>query len=161
MHPINCTPDILCQNKEVREGIKKVIELTGLKGRWQIVSNKPLTICDTGHNLPGWLYLSKQINSINCDKMHILFGMVDDKDLEGVMKILPRNATYYFTKANTKRAVSENILKLYAQQIGLRGDCYSNVANAYETIKKTAKENDFVFIGGSSYIVADFLKNCI
>ena len=161
MHPINCTPDILCQNKEVREGIKKVIELTGLKGRWQIVSNKPLTICDTGHNLPGWLYLSKQINSINCDKMHILFGMVDDKDLEGVMKILPQNATYYFTKANTKRAVSENILKLYAQQIGLCGDCYSNVANAYETIKKTAKENDFVFIGGSSYIVADFLKNCI
>ena len=77
------------------------------------------------------------------------------------MKLLPKNATYYFTKASTKRAVSESILNLYAHQLGLNGKCYPNVISAYNDIKNNAKEKDFVFIGGSSYVVADFLKNCI
>ena len=161
MHPVTCDPEAECQNKEVRDGFKKVAKLTGLRGRWQTVKDKPKTVCDTGHNLPGWEYLSQQLNAVVCHHMHILFGMVDDKDVEGIMNLLPKNATYYFTKASTKRAVSENILKLYAQQLELKGDSYPNVASAYEAIKNNAKENDFVFIGGSSYVVADFLKNCI
>ena len=161
MHPVNCNPEEECQNKEVREGFKKVCELTGLKGRWQTVKESPRTVCDTGHNLPGWQYLSEQLNAVKCKQMHILFGMVDDKDVEGVMALLPKNAIYYFTKASTHRAVSENILKLYAQQLELKGESYPNVASAYEEIKITAQEDDFVFIGGSSYVVADFLKNCI
>ena len=161
MHPVSCDPDTICQNKEVREGMKSVCDLTGLKGRWQTVCKQPLTICDTGHNVPGWKYLSEQLSTIKCHHMHILFGMVDDKDLEGVMALLPKDATYYFTKASTKRAVSENLLKLFAQQAGLQGECYPNVPSAYESIKKAANDNDFVFIGGSSYVVADFLKNCI
>ena len=161
MHPITCEPETECQNKEVKEGFKNVSKLTGLQGRWQTVKEYPKTICDTGHNLPGWKYLIEQINAVKCRHMHILFGMVDDKDVEGVMKLLPKNATYYFTKASSKRAVSETILKLYAQQLGLKGNCYPNVVSAYEDIKKNAKEKDFVFIGGSSYVVADFLKNAI
>ena len=161
MHPINCDPKSECQNKEVKEGFKNVCKLTGLQGRWQTVREKPKTVCDTGHNLPGWQYLSKQLGSIVCDQMHILFGMVDDKDIEGVMALLPKNATYYFTKASTKRSVSESILNLYAQQLGLQGKSYPNVASAYDDIMCNAKDDDFVFIGGSSYIVADFLKNCI
>jgi dihydrofolate synthase/folylpolyglutamate synthase len=161
MHPINCDPEAECQNKEVNEGFRNVCDLTGLKGRWQLVKGKPRTICDTGHNLPGWQYLSEQLNTVKCHQMHILFGMVDDKDVEGVMALLPKNAIYYFTKASTHRAVSENILKLYAQQLGLQGESYPNVASAYEDIKNSAKDDDFVFIGGSSYVVADFLKNCI
>ena len=161
MHPITCEPETECQNKEVKEGFKNVSKLTGLQGRWQTVKEYPKTICDTGHNLPGWKYLIEQINAVKCRHMHILFGMVDDKDVEGVMKLLPKNATYYFTKASSKRAVSETILNLYAQQLGLKGNCYPNVVSAYEDIKKNAKEKDFVFIGGSSYVVADFLKNCI
>ena len=161
MHPINCKPEAECQNKEVKEGFGNVCDLTGLKGRWQLVKEKPTTICDTGHNLPGWQYLSEQLNTVKCHQMHILFGMVDDKDVEGVMALLPKNAIYYFAKASTHRAVSENILKLYAQQLGLQGESYPNVASAYEDIKNSAKEDDFVFIGGSSYVVADFLKNCI
>ena len=161
MHPVNCDPEKECQNKEVREGFKKVCELTGLKGRWQTVKERPRTVCDTGHNLPGWQYLSEQLNAVKCKHMYILFGMVDDKDVEGVMALLPKNAVYYFAKANTHRAVSENILKLYAQQLGLKGESYPNVVSAYEDIKISAKEDDFVFIGGSSYVVADFLKNCI
>jgi dihydrofolate synthase/folylpolyglutamate synthase len=161
MHPVNCDPESACLNKEVKEGFKDVCELTGLQGRWQMVCEKPKTICDTGHNLPGWEYLSKQLDAVVCHQMHILFGMVDDKDIEGVMALLPKNATYYFTKASSKRSVSENILKLYAQQLGLQGESYSSVSSAYDAIKKCVKNDDFVFIGGSSYVVADFLKNCI
>lgn len=161
MHPINCDSKSECQNKEVKEGFKNICKLTGLQGRWQTVREKPKTVCDTGHNLPGWQYLSKQLGSVVCDQMHILFGMVDDKDIEGVMALLPKNATYYFTKASTKRSVSESILSLYAQQMGLQGKSYPNVASAYDDIMCIAKDDDFVFIGGSSYIVADFLKNCI
>ena len=161
MHPVNCAPDKECQNKEVREGFKDVCMLTGLCGRWQTVCEKPRTVCDTGHNLPGWEYLSKQLATITCRKMHILFGMVDDKDIEGVMALLPKDAIYYYTKSSTKRAISENILSLYGQQLGLQGKSFSNVVNAYNSIKDAAEDDDFVFIGGSSYVVADFLKNCI
>ena len=87
--------------------------------------------------------------------------MVEDKDVEGVISLLPKDATYYFTKADNKRALSENVLKLYAQGAGLNGESYPDVMNAWEAAKKQAAKNDFVFIGGSSYLVADFFKNCI
>lgn len=161
MYPTESRPDFTCQNKEVREGFCRVCELTGLQGRWQTVQESPLTICDTGHNLDGWKYLSRQIASVPCQHLHIVFGMVDDKDVEGVMTLLPQQATYYFTKANNKRAISENVLKLYGQGRGLQGESYPDVVSAYNAAKAAADEKDFVFIGGSSYVVADFLKNCI
>ena len=161
LYPVSSRPGYTCQNKEVREAFKTVCELTGLQGRWQTVKESPLTICDTGHNLEGWKYLSEQIKAVPCKQLHIVFGMVDDKDFEGVMALLPKTATYYFTKAGNKRAVSENVLKLYAQGLELQGECYPDVVSAYQAAQKAAKEKDFVFIGGSSYVVADFLKNCI
>ncbi|MBE6258668.1 MAG: bifunctional folylpolyglutamate synthase/dihydrofolate synthase [Prevotella sp.] len=161
MFPVSCISGNPSQNKEVSEGFKYVCDLTGLKGRWQIVNTAPMTVCDTGHNVPGWTYLSEQLKAVTCDHMHIVFGMVDDKDITGVMALLPKEATYYFTKANNKRAVSENVLKIYAQELGLKGYSFPDVASAYEAAKETATEKDFVFIGGSSYVVADFLKNCI
>ena len=161
MYPTESRPDFTCQNKEVREGFSRVCELTGLQGRWQTVQESPLTICDTGHNLDGWKYLSRQIASVPCQHLHIVFGMVDDKDVEGVMNLLPQQATYYFTKANNKRAISENVLKHYGQGWGLQGESYPDVVSAYNAAKAAADEKDFVFIGGSSYVVADFLKNCI
>lgn len=161
MFPVSCISGTPSQNKEVSEGFKYVCDLTGLKGRWQIVNTAPMTVCDTGHNVPGWTYLSEQLKAVTCDHMHIVFGMVDDKDITGVMALLPKEATYYFTKANNKRAVSENVLKIYAQELGLKGYSFPDVASAYEAAKETATEKDFVFIGGSSYVVADFLKNCI
>jgi dihydrofolate synthase/folylpolyglutamate synthase len=161
LHPVSCRPGYMCQNKEVREAFRNVCALTGLQGRWQTVKESPLTICDTGHNLDGWKYLSEQIKSVSCDHMHIVFGMVDDKDFESVMALLPKTATYYFTKANNKRAISENVLKLYADSLGLHGECFPDVTSAYQAANDAAKETDFVFIGGSSYVVAEFLKNCI
>ena len=161
MHAVKCEANKPCMNREVQMGFAHVCNLTGLKGRWQKIGEAPLTICDTGHNVPGWKYLSEQLCSIKCDRMHIVFGMVDDKDIHGVMELLPPNATYYFTKANNKRAVSENVLKLYAQGIGLQGESYPDVKSAYDAAKAAANINDFVFVGGSSYVVADLLKNCI
>ena len=161
MHPVYSRPGYICQNKEIRESFKRVCELTGLQGRWQTIKESPLTICDTGHNVEGWKYLSEQLKTISCQHMHIVFGMVDDKDFEGVMALLPKTATYYFTKASNKRAVSENVLKLYAQGLGLLGESFPDVVSAYQAAQDAADEKDFVFIGGSSYVVADFLKNCI
>lgn len=161
MYPVTTMPDEPCKNREIREGFKNVCDLTGLMGRWQKVKERPLTICDTGHNVPGWTYLSEQLKTVPCRHRHIVFGMVDDKDIQGVLSLLPKDATYYFTKANNKRAVSEGVLKLYGTEFGLQGDTYPDVASAYEAAKKAATEKDFVFIGGSSYVVAEFLKNCI
>ena len=161
MYPLNTMPDEPCKNREVREGFKHVCDLTGLKGRWQKVKDHPLTICDTGHNVPGWTYLSEQLKAVHCRHRHIVFGMVDDKDVQGVMALLPTDATYYYTKANNKRAVSEGVLKVYGAEFGLQGEAYPDVVSAYEAAQKAANEKDFVFIGGSSYVVAEFLKNCI
>jgi dihydrofolate synthase/folylpolyglutamate synthase len=161
MHACKCEAQKPCMNIEVSQGFQHVCSLTGLKGRWQKIGEAPLTICDTGHNVPGWTYLSEQLKAVKCNHMHIVFGMVDDKDIQGVMALLPKNATYYFTKASNKRAVSESVLKLYAQTLGLEGETYPDVKTAYDTAKAVADNNDFVFVGGSSYVVADLLKNCI
>ena len=118
----------------------------------------PHVVCDTGHNLAGWEYLSRQLKNVKCRDMHIVFGMVDDKDVDGVMKLLPANATYYYTRANNKRAIPEEKLLEKGNAIGLRGKAYPTVEKAYKAAMEVASRNDFVFVGGSSYVVADFLK---
>ena len=147
--------------KEIAEGFLSVCEITGLKGRWQTISKEPLVVCDTGHNVGGWEYLSKQIAMVKCNKMHIVFGIVDDKDMDGIMALLPKNATYYFAKSNNKRAVSENVLKIIGEERGLKGEGYPSVIEAYKSARNAAEPDDFVFIGGSTYVVADFLRNSI
>ena len=146
---------------EIKAGFKNVCEITGLKGRWQEVSKNPTTVCDTGHNTAGWQYLSQQLSQVKCNNMYIVFGVVEDKDVDGIMALLPKNATYFFTKAKNQRALSEHVLHMMGQQLGLTGDTYPSVVEAYEAAKSKAKANDFVFIGGSSYVVAEFLKNCV
>ena len=130
-------------------------------GRWQVVKDSPMVVCDTGHNTAGWKYLSEQLNEVKCNNMYIVFGLVEDKDIDGIMALLPKQATYFFTKTNSKRAVSERLLQMLGQQIGLNGNAYPSVVEAYSAAETEAKEGDFVFIGGSSYVVADFLKNCL
>ena len=146
---------------EIKAGFKNVCVTTGLMGRWQVVSKSPTVVCDTGHNPAAWKFLSLQLGDVVCKNMYIVFGMVEDKDIEGVMAMLPKHATYFFTKANSKRALSERALLIMGQQAGLEGNAYPNVTEAYEAAKAKADEGDFVFIGGSSYVVAEFLKNCV
>ena len=141
----------------IKEGLSHVVELTGLMGRWQTIRERPTVICDTGHNVGGWQYLSQQIKSQPCKNLHIVFGMVDDKDIDTVMNMLPTNATYYFTQAQTKRAIPANIVKEKGKEHHLKGYVFPQVADAYKAALHHANEDDFIFVGGSSYIVADFL----
>lgn len=141
----------------VKTGFAKVIEETGLLGRWQTLRSHPTVICDTGHNVGGWQYLCKQLQMQKCRKMRIVFGMVDDKDINTVIRMLPKSAIYYFTKASTKRAMSETDIMKLGLGSGLEGRCFKDVPAAYNQALEDSNEKDFVFVGGSSYIVADLL----
>ena len=142
-------------------GLSKVCETTGLMGRWQNLKEHPLVICDTGHNAGGWKYLSQQIKQQPCKHRRIIFGMVDDKDLHTVMRMLPKEATFYWTQPSTKRAFPVKKIAEEAKEYGLDGNCYETVKDAYMTALKDAGEEDFIFVGGSSYIVADLLSKKI
>lgn len=143
-------------------GFTNVCKNTGLRGRWETLGEKPLIVCDTGHNVAGWNYLSKQIEKQPCAHRHIVFGMVDDKDVSSVLELLPKNnTTYYWTQASTKRAIPVEKLCEMAKKHLLSGNTYSSVKEAFEAAKSQAQEADFVFVGGSSYVVADLLSSCI
>ena len=142
-------------DKVLTEGICKTILNTGLYGRWQILSTSPLTICDTGHNKEGLEYVLYQLKSIPKSELHIVLGFVNDKDLKSVLPLFPADAQYYFTKASVPRALNEVNLKLEAEKYGLKGDSFSDVATAFKTATKMAKQSDVIFIGGSTFIVAE------
>lgn len=149
-------------NKEcIKEGLAHVSKATGLQGRWQKRQDNPTVICDTGHNVGGWKYLSKQLQMQKCEQMRIVFGMVDDKDIETVMGMLPQKALYYFTQAKTKRAIHTNKIMEIGTKLNLNATCYPDVATAYKQALTEAGKNDFIFVGGSSYIVADFLNDLL
>lgn len=142
----------------VRKGFSQVCRLTGLMGRWQKLESDPTLVCDTGHNVGGITYIVEQLRHQKYEQLHIVMGMVNDKDISGVLAILPKDAIYYFTKANVKRALSEKELQSMALQSGLHGNTYPNVETAVTAAKEKAGKNDFIFVGGSSFIVADLLK---
>lgn len=146
---------------ELETAMQNVASLTGLMGRWQVVEQSPKVVCDTGHNVAGWQYLSRQLAAVQCKQMHIVFGMVNDKDINGVLELLPKRAIYYFTKPNSHRALNEHSIQALAANHGLTGKSYPTVYEAYKAARESADNDDFVFIGGSSYVVGDFLKTCI
>lgn len=147
--------DISEQN--VYDGLQAVVEKTGLLGRWQIIGNNPLIVCDTGHNFDGIKANVKQIESTAFKTLHFIFGTVADKNPEPVLKLLPKDATYYFVRANIERALDERVLRDAALEFGLKGACYSSVSEALKTARETAAKNDFIFIGGSTFVVAEIL----
>jgi len=134
-----------------------VVLNTGLMGRWQILSNHPLTICDTGHNFEGISYVIEQIRNTPHKNLHFVFGVVEDKNIDKILEILPKDATYYFTQASIPRALNHEILKQKAKKANLNGDSYPTVQLAIENAKKNAEVNDLIFIGGSTFVVADAL----
>lgn len=171
----------------LRKALTDVCTMTGLKGRWQTVSQDPLVICDTGHNLAGWQLLAPQIITTARERfksqgarpqvsgteadvsgqLRIVFGMVDDKDVDAVLQLLPRtieggpalsSVHYYFTQAQTHRAIPVNQLSEKAIKYGLVGKCFTSVKDAFQAAKEDASAQDFIFVGGSSYVVADFLE---
>lgn len=147
-------------HEDITYAFEHVCEMTGLRGRWQILQEHPTIICDTGHNTGGWQYLAHQLAQIatSGNKLHIVFGMASDKDIERVMSTLPHEACYYWTKASVKRATSEQTIANIATKYDLHGKTYSNVAKAYEAAVNNASTNDYIYVGGSSFIVADLLR---
>ena len=147
------------EKEHVYQGFEEVCRLTGLMGRWQILQEQPKMICDTGHNKAGIEYIVKQLSAQVYRQLRIILGMVNDKDISGVLAMLPKEATFYFTKASVSRALSEEKVKELAQQAGLQGNTYPNVEEAVQAACSEAHPDDLIFVGGSTFIVADLLKN--
>lgn len=145
--------------QSVHNGFAHVCELTGLTGRWQKLQDAPTLICDTGHNVGGITYIVEQLRQQTYRQLHIIIGMVNDKDISGVLALLPKEATYYFTKASVQRALPENELHQLATAAGLQGSCYPDVPAAVRAAQEKSLPEDLIFVGGSSFIVADLLAN--
>lgn len=163
MNTILCACNILKQMNIIKnddviaKGLTNICKNTGLLGRWQTIQNNPTVVCDTGHNVGGWNYLAPQIKRQQCNQLRIVFGMVDDKDINSVMFLLPKNAIYYWTQAESKRAIKAERVAEIANKHDLRGEIFDNVEVAYTKALQDSNKDDFVFVGGSSYIVADLL----
>lgn len=155
-----CALDLLREkfnlsDDDIREGIAKVIRNTHLMGRWQILNDDPLTIADTGHNVAGITEVVQQLAELRYERLHFVLGMVNDKDIDHVLQLLPRNAEYYFCKADIPRGLDANILAEKAFELGLRGMVYESVRHAYQSAVNAAHFGDVVFVGGSNFIVAE------
>ncbi|MDR1173062.1 MAG: bifunctional folylpolyglutamate synthase/dihydrofolate synthase [Bacteroidales bacterium] len=134
-----------------------VAQTTGLRGRWQKLREKPFTVCDTAHNTAGWMWIKQQLEQCTYKKLHMVIGLVNDKDVSGILELMPHNAIYYFTKASIPRALDEIELMKKASEYGLKGNTCTNVADAIEAVLCDAATDDMVYIGGSTFVVADAL----
>ena len=145
------------KDEHIYEGLANCSRNTGLLGRWQILGNNPLVVCDTGHNEDGIRAIVEQIKNTAYKKLHMVFGTVGDKDPEAILKLLPQDAIYYFTKSSIPRAMDEKVLAEKAKKAGLQGKSYPTVKSAFDTAIANASSNDLVFVGGSTFIVAEIL----
>ncbi|MEA1886837.1 MAG: folylpolyglutamate synthase/dihydrofolate synthase family protein [Bacteroidota bacterium] len=143
----------------LRSGVGHVKENTGLMGRWQIMRKSPLVICDSAHNYDGLSYAISQLMKMKGGKLHFIIGMVNDKDVDSILGLFPDDAEYYFTRASIPRALDHEILRGKAIQYSLRGNAFHSVGDAYNSALSNAEAGDIIFIGGSIFVVADFLKN--
>jgi len=142
----------------IAQGLRKVKKNTGLAGRWDILGEKPKIICDTGHNKEGLVEVLDQLQKENYGALHIVIGMVNDKDLTPILSMFPLNAKYYFCQASVPRSLEVNELHRQSQKVGLEGESFRSVAEAYTAALNNANEDDLIFIGGSTFVVADFLS---
>lgn len=162
-------PTILLAVKELRRqgvsipdealesGLREVAPKTGLRGRWEILEQDPLLVCDTGHNEDGIRYVVEQLRALD-RPLHILFGMVNDKDVSGVLALLPQEARYYFTAASVPRALPAEELQHLAHGYGLQGEAYPDLPAALEAAREQAQREDVLFVGGSNFLIADLLQ---
>jgi dihydrofolate synthase/folylpolyglutamate synthase len=137
--------------------LQQVKTLTGLHGRWEVLNIQPLTICDTGHNPDGIQEVVKNIAAVDYHHLHFVIGMVNDKDITKVLTMLPTDATYYFCKPDIPRGLDAETLKQQAKGFGLHGDAYPSVKQALQSAQQQARDNDLVFVGGSTFVVAEVI----
>lgn len=145
------------EEKHIKLGLKNVIQNTGLLGRWQILKQKPFTVCDTAHNSHGLKIVLNQIQKHQFETLHVVLGVVNDKDLDSILPLFPKNANYYFCKPNVPRGLEPQILQKKATEFGLSGEVFNSVSEAYEEAINLAKDSDFIYIGGSTFVVAEIV----
>jgi len=145
--------------KAIYDALKQVKKMTGLSGRWQVINENPLTICDVAHNEAGIREIIRQLSRMSFEHLHFVLGMVNDKDVAGVLTLLPKDATYYFCKANIPRALPAVELRNKAEEFGLMGEVYTSVNEALFVAQQAAKNNDLVFVGGSTFVVAEVIPS--
>jgi len=143
------------KKKHIKLGLKKVVENTGLLGRWQILNKKPMIVCDTAHNKEGLSYVIQQLEQQEFKQLHIVLGFVKDKDLDVILPLFPKSASYYFCRPNIMRGLEVDVLVEKANDHGLLGDSYDSVQEALKVAGKRASKSDFIFVGGSSFTVAE------
>ena len=143
--------------KDIKKGLNNIVKNTSLQGRWQIISNEPLIICDTAHNIDGLNVVVNQINKIQFNNLHFIIGLVNDKNIDSVLSILPKNAYYYFCQADVPRAMNKTDLQTESKKFNLKGEIFPSVKKALNQAKKRSKRNDLIFVGGSTFVVAEII----
>ena len=155
IHSVKLLKDYVISESHIINGLKNVVQNTNFKGRWQILQHKPLVICDTAHNKEGLSYVMNQLASLSFDKLHMVLGVVNDKKLDDILTLFPIKATYYFCKPNIPRGLNEVDLQSTAENFHLVGDTYGSVHEAYLKAISDAEIDDVVFVGGSTFVVAE------
>jgi len=154
---LNTISEFEISEAEIKKGFLYVVKNTGLQGRWQQLNHAPKTICDTAHNKHGLEIVLNQLEKEEFDTLHFVFGVVNDKDLEEILPLFPKNAVYYFCKPNMSRGLDAIILEQKSKEFGLQGKVYNSVSEAYTSAKENATSTDFIYIGGSTFVVAEIL----
>ena len=157
IHAVKALKGYVISESHIINGLKNVVQNTNFRGRWQILQYKPLVICDTAHNREGLSYVMNQLASLSFNKLHIVLGVVNDKKLDDVLALFPVEATYYFCKPNIPRGLHEIDLQSTAENFHLVGDVYSSVHEAYLKAISDAEIDDVVFVGGSTFVVAEVI----
>jgi len=155
LHILDKETTIQISDKELEIGLQNIVAHTGLKGRYQVLQNKPKVICDTAHNKEGLQLVLNQVQLERFDKLHIILGVVNDKSLDDILPLFPKKAKYYFCKPNIPRGKNENELQQVAFKFGLNGDVYDSVILAYQNALKSAGSGDLIYAGGSTFVVAE------
>lgn len=155
IHILNSQNEFKVTDENLKAGLLKVTTNTGLQGRWQQLGENPKTICDTAHNKHGLAIVMNQIKKETFDSLHIVLGVVNDKDLESILPLFPKEAQYYFCSPNSTRGLATSILQENAKKHGLIGEIYDSVSDAFVSAKENATKNDFIYVGGSTFVVAE------
>ena len=143
--------------KHLKNGLLHVRKNTGLRGRWDVLQEKPKVICDTAHNKEGLTYVMEQLKRESYNRLHIVLGVVSDKELDAILPLFPKEATYYFSKPDISRGLSSEILKKVSEKYNLIGEEYSSVLEAYNESLKSSDDDDLIYVGGSTFVVAEVL----
>ena len=154
---LNLQKEFEVSEATIKQGFLNVVKNTGLQGRWQQLNSAPKVICDTAHNKHGLEIVINQLKTEQFDTLHFVFGVVNDKDLDEILPLFPKNATYYFCKPNIPRGLDASILAQKALEFGLHGKVYNSVSEAYQNARQNATSTDFIYIGGSTFVVGEIL----